>query len=72
MGLTWTVGNISGYIEEFKNVPKWTETVFFITDSITLMQGIFIFIILICKRNIYVALVKRFSFISCRAININS
>ena len=72
MGLTWIVGNISGYVEEFEDAPKWTETLFFITDNINIMQGIFIFIILICKRNVYLALVKRFNFISCRAMNINS
>ena len=59
MGLTWTVDNISAYVEGFENAPKWTETLFYITDNINDMQGIFIFILLICKRNIYLALVER-------------
>ena len=60
MGLTWTIGNISGYVEGFEDAPKWTETVIFITDTINVMQGIFIFIILICKRKICIALINRF------------
>ena len=68
MGLTWIIGNISGY-EGFKDAPKWTETVFFITDTINAMQGIFVFIILIFERNVYMALVNRFSAIFCRTIN---
>ena len=64
MGLTWTIGNVSGYVEGIENAPKWTETVFFITDTMNAMQGIFIFLIFICKRDIYLSLVKRFNSIS--------
>ena len=69
MGLTWIIANISGYVEGFKDAPRWRETIFFITDTINAMQGIFVFIFLIFERNVYMALVNRFNAIFFRTIN---
>ena len=59
MGLTWTMDNISAYVEGTRGAPKWTEILFYITDTINFMQGIIIFILFICKRNIYRLLLDR-------------
>ena len=52
MGITWTMDNLSGYIEYLDGAPYWTEILFYVTDTINYLQGIFIFILLICKRKI--------------------
>ena len=59
MGLTWTMDNLSAYIEKLDGAPHWTQILFYITDTINYLQGIFIFILLICKRKILLALMER-------------
>ena len=65
MGLTWTMDNIASYVEGIQEAPKWTETVFYITDTINFMQGIVIFVLFICKRAIYLSILKRLRLLKC-------
>ena len=65
MGLTWTMHNISAYVDGIKDAPKWTEIVFYVTDTINYMQGIFIFLLFICKRNIYLLFIEHLRSLNC-------
>ena len=55
MGFMWTMDIVSGLIsEEVVSEENW-----YFTDVLNMLQGVYIFIIFVCKRNVFKVVFKR-------------
>ena len=55
MGFTWTMEIVSGLISE----DVVSEENWYFTDVLNMLQGVYIFIIFVCKRNVFKIVFKR-------------